>query len=305
MTNQSALNPFDPDPRYFDVVVVGSSNLDLVASVERLPGPGETVLATDYHEHPGGKGLNQAVAARRAGAATAFVTCLGTDAAGDRLHRLIVDEDISPYANDTDRPTGRALISVDDEAENQIIVVPGANALLGVGVVDAHRQVLQNSRIVLCQLEIPLDAVEAAMAIGKAAGSRTILNPAPAVDLPRSLLGLCDIVVPNQHEVALLGGASSLLDAGVQAVVLTLGARGIRIITREGEIDVPPFAVRAVDTTGAGDAACGALAAALAAGHDLTYAARRAAAAGALAATKAGAVPSLPHRRDIDTLVDR
>ena len=296
--------PIDHDPRFFDVTVIGSSNLDLVANVERIPEPGETVLATDYHEHAGGKGLNQAVAARRAGASTAFITCLGTDAAGDRLHQLMLDEDISPYVNDVDAPTGRALIAVDGHAENSIVVVPGANARLTMSIVDSHRQVLQNSRVILCQLEVPLDAIEAGIAIGKAAGARTILNPAPAAELPRSLVSLCDIVMPNQHEVTLLGGTSALLDAGVGAVVLTLGARGIRIITRDDELEIPPYAVRAVDTTGAGDAACGAMAAALAAGHDLAYAARRAAAAGALAATRAGAVPSLPHRRDIDTLVD-
>ena len=296
------IHTFDPDPRYVDVTVVGSSNLDLVANVERLPAPGETVLASAYAEHAGGKGLNQAVAARRAGASTAFVTCLGNDAAGDRLHTLLVDEDVSPYVTDVDGPTGRALIAVDDSAENQIIVVPGANAHLGLAVVDHHRPILQNSRIVLAQLEIPLDSVEAAMAIAKAAGARTVLNPAPAVELPRSLVSLCDIVTPNQHEIALLGGAGALLEAGVQAVVLTLGARGIRVITRDSEFEVPPFVVRPVDTTGAGDAACGALVAALAAGHDLAYAARRAAAGGALATTRPGAVPSLPHRRDIDAL---
>lgn len=296
--------PIDHDPRFFDVTVIGSSNLDLVANVERIPEPGETVLASDYHEHPGGKGLNQAVAARRAGASTAFITCLGNDSAGDRLHRLVVDEDISPYVTDLDAPTGRALIAVDEHAENSIVVVPGANARLTMGIVDSHRQVLQNSRVVLCQLEVPLDAIEAGMAIGKAAGARTILNPAPATELPRSLVSLCDIVMPNQHEVNLLGGTTALLDAGVAAVVLTLGARGIRIITRDDELEIPPYAVRAVDTTGAGDAACGALATALAHGHDLAYAARRAAAAGALAATRAGAVPSLPHRREIDTMVD-
>ena len=278
----------------YDVVVIGSSNLDLVANVERLPGPGETVLGSSYAEHAGGKGLNQAVAAARAGADTAFITCLGRDHAGDTLHSLMLAEGIAAYTTDVDGPTGRALISVDASAENSIVVVPGANAHLGIGIVDAHRDVISRARVVLCQLEIPVSGVEAAFAIAKAGGATTILNPAPAAELTRSLLQLCDVITPNQHELALLGGTSALLAAGVSTVLVTLGARGMRIVSNSGEIDVPPFAVRAIDTTGAGDAACGALATALSHGLDIGLAARRAAAAGALAATKHGAVPSLP-----------
>ncbi|MFM7127093.1 MAG: ribokinase [Actinomycetota bacterium] len=287
----------------YDVVVVGSTNLDLVATVEHLPEPGETVLATSYAEHAGGKGLNQAVASRRAGADTAFITCLGTDAAGSGLHRLIVNESIAAHVTDHDGPTGRALISVDGDAENSIVVVPGANAHLTLGAVESFRRVLERARVILCQLEVPLEAVEAALAIGKAGGARTILNPAPARDLPPSLLSLCDVIVPNQHEIAMLGGTSALLDAGVGTIVVTLGARGIRVVTVEGDMEIPPYAVRALDTTGAGDAACGALAASLALGDDITTAARRASAAGALAATRSGAVPSLPYREEIDALV--
>lgn len=287
----------------YDVVVVGSTNLDLVATVEHLPEPGETVLATSYAEHAGGKGLNQAVASRRAGADTAFITCLGTDAAGSGLHRLIVNESIAAHVTDHDGPTGRALISVDGDAENSIVVVPGANAHLTLGAVESFRRVLERARVILCQLEVPLEAVEAALAIGKAGGARTILNPAPARDLPPSLLSLCDVIVPNQHEIAMLGGTSALLDAGVGTIVVTLGARGIRVVTAQGDMEIPPYAVRALDTTGAGDAACGALAASLALGDDITTAARRASAAGALAATRPGAVPSLPYREEIDALV--
>lgn len=290
-------------PHIYDVVVVGSTNLDLVATVEHLPSPGETVLATAYAEHAGGKGLNQAVAARRAGADTAFITCLGTDAVGVYLHRLIVNESIAAHVTDHEGPTGRALISVDGQAENSIVVVPGANEHLTLSAVEGNRRILERARVVLCQLEVPLDAVEAALAIAKAGGARTIVNPAPARELPASLLRLCDVLVPNQHEVAALGGTAVLLDAGIGAIVVTLGARGIRVVTSEDELEIPPYAVRAVDTTGAGDAACGALAAALALGHDLTTAARRASAAGALAATRSGAVPSLPYREEIDALV--
>lgn len=292
-------------PRTFDVVVIGSANLDLVANVGHLAEPGETVIATGYAEHAGGKGLNQAVACRRSGARTAFIGCLGRDGAGDVLHRVLADERIENYTVDVSAPTGRALISVDDDAENSIVVVPGANHRLGIGVVDDHRSVLSDTRVVLAQLEIPLDAVEAAFAVARLAGAITILNPAPAAALPPGLLPLCDVIVPNQTEVAQLGGTSALLDAGVSTVVVTLGARGIRVVTRDGAVEIPPYAVRAVDTTGAGDAACGALAASLAAGSDVVTAARRAAAAGALAATRHGAVPSLPTAEQIDTLVER
>ena len=293
----------DPvSPHSYDVVVVGSSNLDLVASVERLPAPGETVLGRDYAEHAGGKGLNQAVAAARAGADTAFITCLGNDHAGDTLHSLMVAEGVASYITDVDVPTGRALINVDETAENSIVVIPGANARLGIAVVDAHRDLLARASVVLCQLEIPLDSVEAALAIARTGGARTILNPAPAAELPRSLVQLCDVITPNQHELASLGGTSALLDAGVSTVIVTLGARGMKVVTRDGELEIPPFVVRAVDTTGAGDAACGALAAALGQGCDIAVAARRASAAGALAATRHGAVPSLPTRAEIDAL---
>jgi len=284
-------------------VVVGSANLDLVATVEHLPAPGETVLGRDYAEHPGGKGLNQAVAAARAGARTAFVGCLGNDTAGDSLHALMHNEGLDTHVVEVARPTGRALIAVDDKAENSIVVVPGANACVTISVVDDHREVIANARVLLCQLEIPLDAVEAALAIAKVGGATTVLNPAPAAPLSRQLVSLCDVVVPNQHEIVRLGGTSALFDAGVSTIVITLGARGLRIVTRQDEIEIPPFVVRAVDTTGAGDAACGALAAALAEGHDMVTAARRASAAGALAATRAGAVPSLPRRAEIDALV--
>lgn len=297
-------SPVHALPHAYEVVVLGSTNLDLVANVDHLPAPGETVSAVDYAEHPGGKGLNQAVAARRAGADTAFVTCVGADGAGSMLHRLIVAEGIAAFVTETSRPTGRALIAVDSRAENSIVVVPGANADLGIGIVDDHRSVIENAKVLLCQMEIPIDSVKAALAMARVAGARTVLNPAPPHDIDRDVLSLCDIVVPNQHELAMMGGTSALLDAGVRAVVITLGARGIRIVTRDSEAEIPPFAVRAVDTTGAGDAACGALAAALARGSDLPQAARRASAAGALAATRAGAVPSLPYGEEIDALVE-
>jgi ribokinase len=283
------------------VCVVGSANLDLVARAVRLPGPGETVLGTDYAEHPGGKGLNQAVAAARSGAVTAFVGAVGADHAGERLRGVAAAEgiDVSALAT-SDAPTGRALIGVDDRAENSIIVVPGANGTVSADQVTTSTP---TARVVLAQLEIPLEAVAAALTVGRATGARTVLNPAPAATLPVELLALCDIVVPNEHELDLVGGVDVLLAAGVGAVVITLGSRGVRVVTGDSTTDVTAFPVTPVDTTGAGDSFCGALSARLAAGDDLLDAVRYASAAGALATTVAGAVPSLPRADAVQALL--
>lgn len=286
----------------FDVVVVGSANLDLVARTLRLPGPGETVLGSDFAEHPGGKGLNQAVAAARAGASVAFVGAVGDDDAGRTLHSVAATEgiDVSGLSVADGVATGRAVITVDDSGENSIVVVPGANASAHVGDLPA-------ATVVLAQLEIPVATVIAAFAVARTAGSRTVLNPAPVPvgGLPDELLSLCDILVPNEHEVELLGGVDELLASGVAAVVVTQGAAGVTVTEAPDATtwSVEAFEVDPVDTTGAGDAFCGALAARLAAGADLRPAVRYAAAGGALATTTAGAVPSLPHAADIERLL--
>jgi ribokinase len=265
----------------FDVCVVGSANLDIVASAPRLPGPGETVLGTAYAEHPGGKGLNQA----------------GDDDAGRRLVAALTSAgaDATSVAV-TERPTGRAVITVDERGENSIVVVPGANAAV-------TGSPLPRCGVVLVQLEVPLDAVRTALRLGRELGAVTILNPAPAAALDAELLALVDIVVPNEHELALLAAPEVLLGRGVGAVVTTLGAAGARVITAEREWHQAAFAVRPVDTTAAGDAFCGALAARLAAGVALDGAVRFAAAAGALATTVHGAVPSIPDAAAVERLL--
>ncbi len=285
----------------FDVVVVGSANLDLVATTPRLPRPGETVLGSGFAQHPGGKGLNQAVAAARAGASVAFVAAVGDDEAGATLCSVAEHEgiDISQVVVVAGVPTGRALITVDDRAENSIVVIPGANSL-------AHASSLPRATVVLAQLEVPLDTVVDALTAARRAGGRTVLNPAPApVDgLAPEVLALCDVVVPNEHEVELLGGVERLLAGGVGAVVVTRGAGGVTVF-EAGVVasrSIEAFRVDPVDTTGAGDAFCGTLACRLATGDDLYEAARSAAAAGALATTVAGAVPSLPVAADVDRL---
>jgi ribokinase len=278
----------------FDVAVVGSVNLDLVATTARLPGPGETVSGTSYAEHAGGKGLNQAIAAARSGARVALVAAVGDDDAGRMLRSMAEDDgiDVTAVSVLAGEATGRALITVDQHAENSIVVVPGANAMVQAGAAP-------RARVVIAQLEVPIEQVITAFRHARREGARTILNPAPAQALPDELLQLCDIVVPNEHEADLIGGVSALLQRGVSAVVTTLGAAGV-VVTEsvDGVVETwsePAVEVTPVDTTGAGDAFCGALAARLAASDDLSDAVRYAAAAGALATTVAGAVPSLPR----------
>ncbi len=289
----------------FDVGVVGSANLDLVATADRLPLPGETVLGSTYAEHPGGKGLNQAVAAARAGARTMFCGAVGSDDAARQLLDVMAGEGIddTAVARLDGVPTGRALIGVSVEAENFIIVVPGANGAVAPGSVVAAAA---SARVLLVQLEIPVESVHAALAAGRDAGATTILNPAPAPPTPldAETLALCDVVIPNEHEVELLGGVDHLLALGARAVVVTLGSKGAKLCRRgEPDVFVPAFPVEPVDTTAAGDAFCGGFAASLASGAELVDALRFAAATAALATTKAGAVPSLPHRAAIDQLL--
>jgi ribokinase len=286
------------DGPVFDVLVVGSLNLDLVASAPRIPSPGETVLGHDFAQHAGGKGLNQAVAAARSGASTAMIGAVGDDEAGAWLRSIMDDDGIDHASVRTTPgvPTGRAVITVDDRGENSIVVVPGANRSVGPGG-------LPSSRVLLAQLEVPLDVVVDAVQLARSAGTTTVLNPAPATDLPDELLSACDVVVPNEHEVELLGGAAELLRRGATTVVVTRGAAGVDVLTAAGAEHHDAIAVDVVDTTGAGDAFCGALAARLAAGEPVTQAVQWAVGAGALATTRRGAVPSLPHRDEVEALL--
>ena len=287
-------------PAGCDVCVVGSANLDLVATTPRIPGPGETVLGNGYAEHAGGKGLNQAVAAARSGARVAFVGCLGDDDAGHRLYAVLAGEGIdATEVTTSSSPTGRALIVVDAGGENSIVVVPGANNDVALPAS------LPAANVVLCQLEVPLDRVARALAEARRGGATTILNPAPAAPLPSDLVATCDIVVPNEHEAESLGGARALLAAGCRAVVVTRGGAGVDVHTADGFVHCPAFTVKVVDTTGAGDAFCGALAARLAAGDELHGAVRWAAAAGALATTVVGAVPAQPTADRVRQLMAR
>lgn len=285
-------------PNAFDVVVVGSANLDLVALAKRLPHPGETVSAHGYFEACGGKGANQAIAAARAGARTAFVGAVGSDSAGDTLRSSFVGDQVDvTHLATVSEPTGRALIGVSDDAENLIIVVPGANYALSIDHVNAALPIIANAKVLLLQLEIRLDVVQRAVEL---AGEHTIvvLNPAPAVALPDAVLRHVDVITPNEHEIEILGGAASLLSRGVDHVVVTEGARGARLVNTLGETRIAPYPVTPVDTTGAGDAFCGVLSARLACDGglaNLSTALRAGAVAGALSTQVNGAVPSLPR----------
>jgi ribokinase len=280
----------------FDVVVVGSANLDLVARTARLPLPGETLTGHDYHEYPGGKGLNQAVAAARAGASVALLAAVGEDDAGQRLTAVARAEgiDIASMTVLEAAATGRALITVDSDGENMIVVVPGTNALLTVVA-------LPRARVVLAQLEVPEPTVIAAFSEARRAGATTVLNPAPAAVLSAELLALTDVIVPNEHEVDLIGGVHHLLQAGVPTVVVTRGASGADVTTSTtlNSTHFPAIDVHVVDSTGAGDAFCGVLASRLATGSSVHEAMPWAVAAGGLATTRLGAVPSFPAAVDI------
>lgn len=278
----------------FDVVVVGSANLDLVAQLDHLPSPGETLRATSYAEYAGGKGLNQAVACARMGAHTAFVGCLGSDDAGAFLRTVLESEGIdTTHVKTVDAPTGRAFINVDARGENTIIVISGANAMVGI---EGSSFKIPSGKVVLAQLEVPQAVIVTAFADARLNGSQTVLNPAPAAKLSAELLRSIDLIVPNEIEVLAIGGIDALLSAGVTTVVITQGEHGADIVTASGTQHVTAFHVKPIDTVGAGDAFIGAMCAELANGSSLLDACQSAAVAGALATTVRGAVPSLPMR---------
>jgi ribokinase len=278
------------------VVVVGSVNLDLVARVARLPAGGDTVAATGYTRVPGGKGANQALAARRLGADVTLLAAVGTDdAAGEALALLAADGVDLTAVRRVDEPTGVALITVDDAGENTIVVVPGANARLTVDPAE-----LAGADAVVCQLEVPTDTVVAAAA-ATPAGALFCLNPAPAAPVPDAVLDRADLVVANRAEFAAVPGLdrASLVavTAGPDGAVLRAGGREV------ARAQSP--AITAVDGTGAGDAFTGALVVGLLAGLDRDAALRRACRAGAAAASRSGAQPALPRPADIDALEAR
>lgn len=293
------------------ILVVGSSNIDLVASVDRLPSRGETVLGYRFAQSFGGKGANQAVAAARAGAEVAFLSKLGADANGRLIEQHLAAQGLSRpiLLRDAEFPTGVAMILVDHSGENQIAVVPGSNGRLTPADLRQHRELIAGARVLLLQMEIPRETVFEALRLGRECGLTTILNPAPAAPLPSDLLRLIDILTPNESEAQALTGSADpaeaariLTDRGVGTVVVTCGANGAFLATGNDVTHIPGFLVETIDSTGAGDAFNGALACAVAEGVPIKSAIVRANAAGALATTGRGAQESMPTKDDIEQL---
>lgn len=295
------------------VVVMGSSNTDMVVEVEELPRPGETVLGLRFRTSGGGKGANQAISAARAGGQVFFVGRVGHDAWGDQqLSALRIDGiNITYVSRDRQSPSGVALIFVGRKGQNSIAVAGGANGCLRPGDVTRARQAFRAAGVILAQLETPLETVSAAAEEAARAGSIFILNPAPAQTLSRSLLSKVSILTPNESEAEQLTGvrikdlrtariaASQLCALGAKAVVMTLGKRGALIADPAGQRRVPGFRVKAVDTVGAGDVFNGALGVALARSEPLDTAVRFANAAAAISVTRRGAQASAPNRAAI------
>lgn len=291
------------------VAVVGSVNMDVVVPVPHLPAPGETVLGGHHRQLPGGKGANQAVGLARLGREVALIGCVGRDDFGQRLRRHLTGEGVDVSGlRETDAPTGIAVITVADDGENQIAVSPGANSQVGPEDVEAGG--VADAGVVLCQLEVPIEAVEAAALL---AGGVFVLNPAPARALPASLLQRVDVLVPNRTELAQLGDVDADLDdiadiadvaqtLGLPAVTVTLGGQGVLCVTPNAVTHLTAPTIDVVDTTGAGDAFCAGLVDALIDGADLESAARFGMAVAGKAITRPGAQTALPRR---DELPDR
>lgn len=298
-----------------DILVVGSLNMDLIVRAPHLPAPGETILGTTYAQAPGGKGANQAVAAVKLGAPVKLIGRVGKDEFGKQLRANLnaVGVDTQYLGQDPDAPTGVALITVDDDGQNSIVVVSGANGNLGREDVDAAANAFRSAGVVVAQLEIPLDTVAYVLERAAHLNTLTILNPAPAQPLAREILQSASVIIPNETEAAQLTGipvtdfasaqtaAAALREMGARRIIITLGSRGALWMDEGANaLELPPFQVKAVDTTAAGDAFVGALAAALSRDKDWLTALAESRAAGALAATRPGAQPALPTRAELD-----
>lgn len=296
------------------IIEVGSLNMDLVVRLPQIPKPGETLLGGTFATFPGGKGANQAVAAARLGATVSMVGRVGADAFGRELVDGLTKEGIDTrfVSADEHHASGVALIQVDAQGQNSIAVASGANFALSASLVESAIRQIGDFGLLVMPLETPLETIYAAARAAKQRAARVILNPAPAQKLGKDLLGMVDILAPNEHEAAFITGmaldgeqnyraaAQALQADGAANVILTLGSRGAYILESTGaEHFVPARVVKAVDTTAAGDCFMGGLAVGLADGRSLVEAAHFASAAAAISVTRYGAQPSMPTRRDL------
>lgn len=297
-----------------NILVVGSTNTDMVIKARHLPRPGETILGGTFLMNPGGKGANQAVAVARLGGCVTFVSKTGSDIFGHQSQQLFEEEGIntSYIFTDSEHPSGVALITVDEKAENCIVVASGANAHLTPADLEKAGEAVGQADLILMQLEIPMETVEYVAETGYRAGKRVILNPAPAHPLSANLLKHLYMITPNETEAEMISGiritdeataveaARVLSGMGVQIVVITLGSKGALAYSEGTAEFVPALKVKAVDTTAAGDVFNGALTVALSEGRSLAEAVRFACKASAISVTRVGAQASAPYRNEVD-----
>lgn len=301
------------------ITVVGSSNTDFCVKVERLPKEGQTVLGESFFIAAGGKGANQAVQIAKLGSEVVFVARIGCDYFGDKSIENFKNLRINTryIVRDREHPSGAAVIFVDKNGRNQIAVAPSSNRFLNIGDIKKASEAIKRSKVLLLQLEVPLDAVKKAIEIAKKAGVTVILNPAPFKKLDNALLKKVDILVPNETEAEGLTGVKVkdvisaikagriLLKRGVNFVIITLGSLGCVLVDRSGAEHLPAPKVKAIDTTAAGDSFCGALAVAIAEGGDLIDAMWFANHCAAISVTRLGAQPSLPTRKEVESSLRR
>lgn len=298
------------------IVVIGSSNTDMVIKTTHLPHPGETILGGDFFMNAGGKGANQAVAAARLGGNVTFFTKVGDDIFGEKAKALFEKEGINTSYILTDKksPSGVALITVDNKGENCIVVAPGANAALSPTDLQLKGSVIENASLIIVQLEIPLETVEYISNLASTAGVNLILNPAPAFKLSDKLLSQIDVITPNQKEAEMLTGitvndiesakvaALALNKKGVKSVIITLGSSGALLYHENVFSNVEAPVVEPVDTTAAGDVFNGALVVGLSEGMDMHSAVQFACKAAAISVTRLGAQASAPYRKEFEDL---
>jgi len=297
------------------IVVLGSCNTDMVVKSSRLPVPGETILGGTFMMNPGGKGANQAVAAARLGGNVTFVTKTGNDLFGRQSIELYNDENINTefISSDPDLPSGVALITVDGEGENCIVVASGANGSLSPSDVKDAEKEIASADILLMQLEVPIETVEYAAKMAKKNGVKVILNPAPAQSLSNDLLSNIHMIIPNETEAEIISGikvtdvesakkaADMICSKGVDIVVITMGSAGALIKEGNQYHQIPALRVKAVDTTAAGDTFCGAISVALSEGKSLVDAIKFANQCSAITVTRMGAQASIPYRKEVLT----